>query len=98
MPLATLAMPVRNGEQFIADAIDSTLAQDFGDFELSVTANCSEDGTEAHCRQYTRKDERVRYHRNAKNLGAAPNFNRGFELARGQYFRWCAHDDRISIN
>jgi glycosyltransferase involved in cell wall biosynthesis len=37
----------------------------------------------------------VRYYRNEENLGAGPNFNRTFELARGRYFRWAAHDDLL---
>ena len=35
----------------------------------------------------------MRYHRNDVNRGAAANFNRTFELARGRYFKWAAYDD-----
>ena len=91
-------MPVYNGEKFIEDAIQSILAQDYQDFELIITDNASTDETEAICRRFAHADARVRYHRNEKNLGAAPNYNRGYELARGQYLKWCAHDDLISPN
>lgn len=39
------------------------------------------------------RDPRVRYERQSINLGAPRNYNRVFELARGSYFRWAAHDD-----
>ncbi|MGE0409137.1 MAG: glycosyltransferase family 2 protein [Amphiplicatus sp.] len=98
MPRVSLAMPVYNGENYIEAAIASILTQDFADFELIITDNASSDRTESICRQYAEKDSRVNYVRNPKNLGAAPNYNRGFELARGDYLKWCAHDDLISPN
>lgn len=86
-------MPVRNGERFIADAIDSLLAQTFTDFELIIVDNASVDRTEQICTKYAALDPRIRYHRNPSNLGPAQNHNRCFALSRGQYFRWHAHDD-----
>lgn len=97
-PRISLAMPVYNGERYIAVAIDSLLAQTFTDFELIITDNASVDGTEAICREYARRDPRIRYVRNEQNLGAAANFNLGFALSSGLYFKWCAHDDFISPN
>lgn len=97
-PKITLAMPVYNGERYIQSAVDSILAQDFADFELIINDNASTDSTEAICRDYASKDARVRYIRNEKNLGAAPNYNLGYENARGDYLKWCAHDDLISPN
>lgn len=97
-PRVSLAMPVYNGENFIREAIESILAQDLADLELIITDNASTDATEAICREYAARDSRVRYYRNEKNLGAAPNYNRGFELARGTYLKWCPHDDYMSPN
>ena len=76
----------------------SILSQDFGDFELIINDNASQDATPDISREYERADARVRYVPNPRNLGAAPNYNRGFELSRGQYLKWCAHDDLISPN
>lgn len=47
-------------------------------------------------REYARKDARIRYFRNRQNIGAAPNYNRVFALARGAYFKWMAHDDILA--
>lgn len=95
-PRVTIAMPVYNGSNFIADAIRSILAQTYTDFELIVTDNASTDRTREIVEGFAEQDDRVRYIRNEKNIGAAANYNLGFELARGEYFKWQAHDDELS--
>jgi glycosyltransferase involved in cell wall biosynthesis len=97
-PRVSLAMPVYNGEAYIEIAINSILNQSFEAFELIVTDNSSIDKTETICRRLAQTDSRIRYFRNEKNLGAAANYNLGYQLARGEYFKWCAHDDFISNN
>jgi glycosyltransferase involved in cell wall biosynthesis len=86
-------MPVYNGEQYVASALESLLAQDFEDFELIISDNGSTDRTQEICRAFASRDPRIRYVREEENQGAAWNFNRVFELARGEYFRWACHDD-----
>lgn len=94
-PKVSIGIPVYNGERFIARAIDSILGQDFEDLELIISDNASTDATREICLDRASKDTRVRYCRNDINLGAARNFNKVFQLARGQYFKWAAHDDYI---
>ena len=95
-PKVSIGLPVYNGEPFIEEAIDSILDQTFVDFELVVSDNASTDRTPEICRRYARRDARVRYCANATNLGAAANYNRVFQLAQGDYFRWAAHDDKLA--
>lgn len=92
-PRVSIGLPVYNGAAFVADAIDSLLAQTFSDFELIISDNASTDATGSICRDRAARDARVRYVRNPDNLGATRNFNRVAELARGEYFKWAAHDD-----
>jgi len=92
-PKVSVALPVYNGERFLRQAIESILGQSCADFELLICDNASTDCTADISMEYTRRDARVRYYRNARNLGAAKNFNRGFELAEGEYFKWIAADD-----
>ena len=92
----SLSLPVCNGERFIGAAVRSLLAQSFEDFELIITDNASSDATEQICREFATRDARLRYVRNERNIGAAANFNLGFKLASGEFFKWCAHDDFIS--
>lgn len=86
-------MPVYNGEPFIREALDSLLAQTFTDFELIISDNASTDETEAICREYSSKDERIRYVRQAENLGSVANFQFVLGPAVGEYFIWAAADD-----
>ena len=92
-PLVSVGVPVYNGERYLAQALDALLAQDLEDFELIVSDNASTDATAEIARSYAARDGRIRYHRNERNLGLARNFNRAFELSRGRYFKWMAHDD-----
>ncbi|HMB96546.1 MAG TPA: glycosyltransferase family A protein, partial [Tepidisphaeraceae bacterium] len=92
-PKVSIGMPVRNGQRFIRQAIDSLLAQTFTNFELIICDNASTDSTEAICREYASRDSRVRYFRNSRNLGPAGNHNKCVDLSQGDYFRWHAHDD-----
>lgn len=92
-PYISIGMPVYNGERFLEEALDSILAQSFEDFELIISDNASTDKTQAICRAYAAKDQRIRYYRNEQNLGASWNHNRVFELSTSEYFKWAAHDD-----
>jgi glycosyltransferase involved in cell wall biosynthesis len=93
MPRVSIGLPVYNGQRFLRQTIESILAQTFGDFELIISDNGSSDETPEICGQYAALDRRIRYSRNAVNIGAQKNFNRAFELATGQYFRWSSADD-----
>lgn len=94
-PRVTIAMPVYNGAQFLQEALSAIQRQTFTDFEVIITDNCSTDATPEICAKFCDADSRFRYLRNERNLGASANFNLGCELARGEYFKWCAHDDLI---
>ena len=92
-PKVSIGLPVYNGDEFLEKAIESILGQSFTDFELIISDNASTDKTALICQTYAARDARIRYYRNATNIGGANNGNRTFLLAQGQYFRWAAHDD-----
>lgn len=92
-PLVSIGLPVYNAARYLRDALDSLLGQDYPNLELIISDNASDDATEEICSEYIKRDARVRYYRNAQNVGAVWNFNRVLELARGEYFMWAAHDD-----
>lgn len=93
MPRVSIGLPVYNGERFIEQSVRSVLDQTFRDLELIVSDNASTDGTLAILDRLAADDPRVRVVRNEQNRGAAWNYNRVFELASGELFRWHAHDD-----
>jgi glycosyltransferase involved in cell wall biosynthesis len=92
-PMVSVGLPVYNGEKYLNQALNSICNQDFGDFELIISDNASTDGTQEICKTYAARDSRIRYFRNERNIGAAPNYRKVFELSRGEFFKWCAHDD-----
>lgn len=95
-PRVSIGLPVYNGENYLAETIEALLAQTYTDFELIISDNASTDGTEAIGRCYAEKDPRVRTIRQPENIGASANYNYTFELARGTYFKWAAHDDLLA--
>jgi glycosyltransferase involved in cell wall biosynthesis len=92
-PKLSIGLPVYNGEEFLDQALDSLLAQSFHDFEIIISDNASNDRTPDICRAYIRRDPRVRYVCNQRNLGALANFNRVFELSTAPLFKLAAYDD-----
>lgn len=90
-PKVSVCIPVYNGAAYIAEAIESVLAQSYEDFHLIVCDNCSTDNTEEIVRSY--KDSRLTYVRNAENLGLVGNANRCLELSDGEYVCIFHHDD-----
>jgi glycosyltransferase involved in cell wall biosynthesis len=95
-PRVSVAVPVFNGEKYVAEAVESILTQTYRDLEVILCDNGSTDRTEEICREYAGRDSRVRYCRNEVNRGIHRNFSRGAELARGEYFMWLAHDDKLA--
>lgn len=93
LPLVSVGLPVHNADRYLKQALDSLLGQDYSNLEVVVSDNASEDATEAICRSYAERDGRLQYHRSEQNMGAVWNFNQVFQLARGEYFMWAAHDD-----
>jgi glycosyltransferase involved in cell wall biosynthesis len=93
--LVSFGLPVYNGAEFVSAAIESVLSQTYPHIELIISDNNSTDATDQICRQFAQRDQRVRYFRASSNQGAAANYNRVVDLARGKYFKWISHDDWI---
>ena len=93
LPRVSIGLPVYNGERYLAEAVDSLLAQTYPDLELIISDNGSTDRTAEMCARYAASDSRVRYSRLETNIGGYRNHNRVVSLARGEYFTWAAHDD-----
>ena len=89
----SIGIPVHNGAEFLGETIESYLGQTFSDFELIISDNASTDNTETIAHRYAARDSRVRYVRNAVNIGANQNFNQVFALGNAEYFKWAASDD-----
>jgi hypothetical protein len=86
MTRVSVGIAVYNGEKYLAETLDSLLAQSLQEFEIVISDDASTDRTPEICRCYEAKDSRIRYSRNARNIGGAPNFKRVVKLSRAPLF------------
>ncbi len=93
MPLVSVVMPVYNGERFLAEAIESILAQTFTDFELIIVDDGSRDRSIEIIRDFEKCDERIRVIQHETNRGQAEALNTGTAIAEGDYITTMDCDD-----
>jgi glycosyltransferase involved in cell wall biosynthesis len=94
-PLISVLITVYNRERYVAEAVESVLAQTMRDFEVIIVDDASTDGSAKIVEKYAGLDSRVRFFRNDRNLGDFPNRRRAAEHARGQYLKYVDSDDLI---
>ena len=92
-PKLSICLPAYNYAHFLPKAIESVLIQDFKDYELIILDDVSPDNTQEIAMEYAKKDPRIRYILNEKNLGAIENCNKGVAVARGEYVAFLSADD-----
>lgn len=90
-PRVTVLLPVHNGGTFLRPAVDSILAQTYGDFELLVIDDGSTDGSVKSIE--AERDSRIRLIHNPSNLGLIVTLNKGVALAKGAYLARMDADD-----
>lgn len=90
-PFISIIIPVYNGSNFLAEAIDSALAQTYRNIEIIVVNDGSDDelATEKIALSY---GNRIRYYKK-ENGGVSSALNFGIRNMRGEWFSWLSHDD-----
>ena len=89
--LVSIIMPSYNTGGFIAESIESVLAQTYKDWELIIVDDCSTDDTDAVIARYD--DSRIKYLKNETNSGAAVSRNRALQEATGKWIAFLDSDD-----
>ena len=74
-PLISIVTPVYNEAEYLAECIESVLAQTYQNWEYTIVDNCSTDSSVAVARSFVAKDRRIRLHQNEQFLAALPNHN-----------------------
>ena len=94
LPLVSIITPCYNAAPFISQAIESVLAQSFGDWEMIIVDDCSSDDSLSIIQKYARIDSRIRYLRTDKPSGS-PTLprNMGIKEAKGRYIAFLDSDD-----
>jgi glycosyltransferase involved in cell wall biosynthesis len=93
-PEVTVLLPVRNGEAYLADAIESVLSQSCRRLRLVVSNNGSTDQTLAVASRFL-GDDRVVLLDQADPTDAVGHFNRLLERISTRYFMLLCHDDYL---
>ena len=89
----SIITPCYNAERFIAQAIESVLAQTYTDWEMLIVDDCSKDNTIKIVQQYVDKDERIKLFCLQKNSGAGIARNKSIEEAKGRFIAFLDSDD-----
>ncbi len=89
----SIALAVYNGENYIKEAIQSILDQDYKNFELVIADNCSTDDTTSIVREFCNLDARVKLICNEKNVGLVNNFNIAAQNCTYDWIHFFCHDD-----
>lgn len=95
-PTVSVVLIFFDDERFLADAVDSVLAQSFTDWELILVDDGSADGSTAIAKRYASADpERISYvdHPGHANRGISATRNLGIGRARGRYIAFLDSDD-----
>ena len=89
--LVSIIMPSWNTGKYIAESIQSVLAQTYTNWELIIVDDCSTDNTDEVIANFC--DKRIRYLKNTQNSGAALTRNRALREANGEWIAFLDSDD-----
>ncbi len=94
IPKVSVCIPTFNGANYLCQAVESVLAQNYQDFEIVIVDNCSTDQTVIVVEDLQKKNNRrIRFYKNDRNLGLVGNFNKCLEYAQGSHIKFLCVDD-----
>lgn len=93
LPLVSICIPTYNGERFIAEAMDSAIAQTYGNLEVVVSDDASTDATLSIIETYKTKTDIPIQVYNHKPNGIGANWNHSIKKANGTYIKFLFQDD-----
>ena len=91
--LISIVLPAYNSNKYISLTIDSVLNQDYPNWELIITDDCSTDNTLKTLNQYSKTDTRIRVHKLKVNSGAAITRNHSLKYCNSNYVAFIDSDD-----
>ena len=91
--LVSIITPAYNSEKYIAETIESVLAQTYPNWEMLIVNDCSIDNTAKIVQSYADKDKRIKLINLTKNSGAAIARNIAMQNAKGRYIAFLDSDD-----
>jgi len=95
-PKISVLLPCFRQAQFLPEALDSVLHQDFQDLEVIASDDASPDNTYSVLQDYANRDPRIRIFHQPSNLGMVANWNFCLRQARGEAVKLMGGDDRLN--
>ena len=92
-PLVSIIMPCYNAERYIAQSIESVLAQTYQNWELLITDDCSTDNSVKVATKYSLQDDRINLLVPDEHQGIARTRNMSISRARGRFMAFLDNDD-----
>lgn len=93
----SIIIPCYNVGPYLSRCVESVLAQSYSDFEVILIDDGSTDTTLEKCKEYAKKDYRIRVFSH-KNKGVSFARNRGIKEAKGEFIMFVDGDDYIEAN
>lgn len=91
LDMISVIIPTYNRATTIKRCIDSVLNQTYSNIEVIIIDDASTDNTEEIVKSYT--NDKIKYYKFEKNLGACAARNKGIEIAKGDYIAFQDSDD-----
>lgn len=96
--LISIGLPIYNAEIHIERNINSLLKQSYKNIEIIISNNASTDATHKICKKFMKKDKRIRYFLQKKNMGFTYNYQYVLMRSKGAFFMWTCASDLLSRN
>jgi len=94
-PKVSILLPTYNGARWIGETLKSIFSQDFTDFEIIVSDDCSQDNTIETIKSFN--DKRIRVYRSKRNLGYGGNLQVLEKLPKGGDILFLMDQDDILL-
>lgn len=91
----SICIPVYNGQEYLADTLQSVLDQTHTNFEILIQNNCSSDRTSAIVSDFMLIDARIKYQENKHFVSMAANWNHAIQRATGEFVVLLSADDLL---
>ena len=92
--MISVILPVYNGARYLERAVSSVLRQTYDNFELIITDDASDDGTDEICRRLAGQDNRISVTTNIQNSGVLVTRHRAVQRAKGEWIAFIDADDK----
>lgn len=94
-PKVSILIPAYNREKMIGKAIKSAISQTYKNIEIIIVDNDSTDNTYFICKEFEKKDDRIKVYRNNENIGPVRNWIECLKYSTGDYIKFLWSDDWI---